>query len=142
MDDFSVSVVSRNLNVSTRMLRYYEQLGLIRSFRKDGYAYRMYNEEAVSRLRQVLVLRRLRIPLKQIERILQSPDAAVALEVFHKNIAELDGSIEAMATIRKVLQTLVDKLAEAGDARIPRLVTEDEEILMAIASLTQPGQHD
>ena len=139
MEEFTVSVVSKNLNVSTRMLRYYEQLGLLRSYRKTGYAYRMYDSEAVSRLRQVLVLRRLRIPLRQIQRILQTPDAAVALDVFHQNIAELDRSMEAMAAIRSVLQTLVDKLTETGDVHIPRLVTLDEDILMAIASLTQPG---
>ena len=84
MEAITVSAVTRQLKVSTRMLRYYEQLGLIRSCRKDGYAYRMYDETAVVRLRQILILRKLRIPLKQIQRILQSPDAAVAIDVFRR----------------------------------------------------------
>ena len=55
MEALTISTVSRNLNVSTRMLRYYEQIGLIKSYRMDGYAYRMYDAEAVNRLRQILI---------------------------------------------------------------------------------------
>lgn len=33
------------------MLRYYEQMGLIKSNRKKDYAYRVYDEDAISRLR-------------------------------------------------------------------------------------------
>jgi len=38
--------VSQNYGVSTRMLRYYEQIGLLKSNRKDDYAYRVYDENA------------------------------------------------------------------------------------------------
>lgn len=46
--DTTISQVSKNFGISTRMLRYYEQLGLIESFRREDYAYRMYNEAAIS----------------------------------------------------------------------------------------------
>ena len=46
MKKMTVSEVSRKFDVSTRMLRYYEQEGLICSLRKEGYAYRVYDEEA------------------------------------------------------------------------------------------------
>ena len=49
---------SRTLDVATRMLRYYEQQGLITSRRRADYAYRVYDEENVNRLRIILVLRR------------------------------------------------------------------------------------
>lgn len=38
------------MGISTRMLRYYEQIGLIKSFRREGYAYRVYDEEAISKI--------------------------------------------------------------------------------------------
>ena len=62
----TASQVSRNYGISTRMLRYYEQAGLIQSLRKEDYAYRVYDESAVNRLRQIIVLRKLRVPVKQI----------------------------------------------------------------------------
>ena len=84
MEAMTISQVSKSYSISTRMLRYYEQIGLIESFRKEDYAYRMYNKTALSRLSQILILRKLRIPLKQIQEILQKPDAVTAIEVFNK----------------------------------------------------------
>lgn len=142
MEAITVTAVTRQLKVSTRMLRYYEQLGLIRSIRKDGYAYRMYDETAVARLRQILILRKLRIPLKQIQRILQTPDASAAIDVFRQNIAETDTTVTALTTIRNILQTLVDRLEQSADVHVRGLITEDEEILAAIASLVPPALND
>lgn len=36
MKEMTVSQVSRSLGISTRMLRYYEKVGLISSFRREG----------------------------------------------------------------------------------------------------------
>lgn len=142
MEAITVTAVTRQLKVSTRMLRYYEQLGLIRSIRKDGYAYRMYDETAVARLRQILILRKLRIPLKQIQRILQTPDASAAIDVFRQNIAETDTTVAALTTIRNILQTLVARLEQSADVHVCGLITEDEEVLAAIASLVPPALND
>lgn len=67
----TIRQVSADFSVSTRTLRYYEQIGLLRSVKIDAYAYRAYDEEAIARLQQVLVLRKLRISLKQIATILR-----------------------------------------------------------------------
>ena len=42
----TIGTVSKNLGISSRMLRYYEQIGLIGSRRVEDYAYRVYDEEA------------------------------------------------------------------------------------------------
>ena len=42
----TISQVSRALSVSTRALRYYEEMGLIHSRRIEGYAYRVYDRIA------------------------------------------------------------------------------------------------
>ena len=60
----TVSEVSRLYGVSARMLRHYEKMGLMGSDRKEGYAYRVYRPEDIQRLRQILVLRKLRLSLK------------------------------------------------------------------------------
>ncbi len=61
MEAMTISQVSKSYTISTRMLRYYEQAGLIESFRQEDYAYRLYDEAALVRLRQILLLRRLRV---------------------------------------------------------------------------------
>ncbi len=89
MEAMTISQVSRSFGISTRMLRYYKQAGLIGSFRRRDYAYRMYNEAALNRLRQIIILRKLRIPLKQIKAILLNPDAVTATEIFRQNIQRI-----------------------------------------------------
>jgi DNA-binding transcriptional MerR regulator len=56
------------------MLRHYEKIGLLPSNRVDDYAYRVYDEDAVRRLQYIIVLRKLRIPLKEISTILKTPE--------------------------------------------------------------------
>ena len=106
----TVSTVSKEYGVSTRMLRYYEQNGLIKSMRKEGYSYRIYDEANLKRLQQVIILRKLQIPVKQIGRILNNPDAATVVEIFKQNMHELDSEITALSTIRKILDKFVIEL--------------------------------
>lgn len=86
----TVTQVSRACGVSTRMLRYYEKQGLIASNRREDYAYRMYTAEDVTHLVQILVLRKLRIPLKDIAIILQEKDPSRRQEVYRQHIAQID----------------------------------------------------
>jgi DNA-binding transcriptional MerR regulator len=136
MESMTISEVSKGFGVSTRMLRYYEQIGLIRSYRREDYAYRIYNEEAQKRLRQVLILRKLRIPLKQIMAILQKPEAVTAIEIFRQNIIEIDEEITALSTIRSILNRFVDELQKTADIQIHSLLALDESILDTIESLS------
>lgn len=71
-------------HVSARTLRYYEDMGLIESTRNDGYAYRLYDETAVKRLEQILILRRLNISIKDIKRIFSAAGSEVVLDVLEK----------------------------------------------------------
>lgn len=106
----TVSQVSRQLGLSTRMLRYYEQLGLVHSSRQPGYAYRLYDRENLARLRQIVLLRKLRLPLREIGQILEDPSAQAAIRIFQTRIAELDAEREALDTIRTILSQLLDAL--------------------------------
>jgi DNA-binding transcriptional MerR regulator len=106
----TVRTVSREYGVSTRMLRYYEQNGLIKSMRKDGYSYRVYDEINLKRLQQVIILRKLQIPIKQICIILNNPDAATVVEIFKKSIQGLDLEITALSTIKIILDGFVNEL--------------------------------
>lgn len=132
----TITQVSRSLGISTRMLRYYEQNGLIQSRRTEGYAYRVYDENAVERLRQILILRKLRIPVKQIQTILQSDNAVAAIGIFRQNIRELDGEIAALSTIRGVLNRFVDELQQTAHVKIHHLVSGDAMLVASIASLS------
>lgn len=129
----SISQVSRQFSVSPRTLRYYEQIGLIASVKKDGFAYRSYGEDTILRLKQILILRKLRIPLKQIAEILTSNDTTKALETFEKNLSEVEDEITALSTIRSIIKSLIEKFNLNGTKLA---LLDDENLLEIVNSLT------
>lgn len=102
--------ISQQFGVSTRTLRYYEQIGLLSSVRSDAYAYRMYDQDAIMRLRQILVLRKLQISIRDISQILKHDDVQHALCVFLKQVDQVDRQIQALQSLKQILQALVVQL--------------------------------
>jgi len=114
----TISQVSKNFGISTRTLRYYEQLGLIKSIKKEDYAYRTYDEKSLTIIRQIVILRKLQIPLKQIATILKDENISAALYVFIKKADELQGEIQALSTIKDILDSFIDKLKNCNVSNI------------------------
>lgn len=134
----TISQVSRQFAISTRTLRYYEQIGLITPANKENSAYRAYDADAVGRLRQIIILRKLRIPLKQIAVILQSADARTAIEAFERNLIEIEDEITALSTIRSVMKAFIEHLElESTVFTLP----DDAGLLEIVDSLTATRIH-
>lgn len=110
----TISQVSRMLSVSTRTLRYYEQLGLIASHREEGYAYRVYDENTLERLRCIVFLRKLRIPLKSIGLLLSSDDVQGAIRILQQRMGELSAEISERKQAIQLL-TLLENGIRTGD---------------------------
>lgn len=60
-------------------------------------------------LQQIIILRKLRIPLKQISKILESGNADYAIEVFERNLNEIEDEITALSTIKSIIQSFIEK---------------------------------
>ncbi len=132
----TISQISKSFNISTRTLRYYEQIGLIKSTRRDDYAYRAYDDEAILRLQQIIVLRKLRIPLKQISIILESQETAEIIAAFEENLKMVNDEITALSTIKAILNTFIARLNENAHLNIKLSLFDDASILNVIDSLT------
>ena len=131
----TITEVSRTHQVSARMLRYYEQQGLISSRRIQDYAYRVYDEENISRLRLILVLRRLRVPLKYIAVILSSGDADEAVRVLREKIAEIEEEQRALQAIREMLTLFVERIGLGQSAAHRLALLGDDALLSAVNAL-------
>lgn len=132
----TISQISRDYGISVRMLRYYEQIGLIKSLRKENYSYRVYDETAVRRLQQIIILRKLRISVRQIQDILENENAAAIIDIFNQNISELDEEITALSTVRTLLIRLVDELREKAKIQLRLDLLNDKNISSVIDSLS------
>lgn len=132
----TISKVSQAFNISTRTLRYYEQIGLLMSQRIEDYAYRVYDEESIKRVQQIIILRKLRIPLKQIAVIFKNDEHIRAIEIFQQNISELDDEIATLTTIRQVLKRFVTQLNESMQTNISPDLLQDMDALKVIEPLS------
>jgi DNA-binding transcriptional MerR regulator len=137
----TITEVTRNFNISTRTLRYYEQIGLIQSMKKEDYAYRTYNQQALLQLQQIIILRKLRIPLKQIKTIIQSEHIHEILASFQQNIKEIEDELTALSTIRSILNTLVKRLSENTDIKFKLNLLDDISLVKIVDSLTVSKQN-
>lgn len=129
----TIGQVSEMLGVSARMLRYYEKEGLVGSMHRENYAYRVYDEDAVRRIRQIVLLRRLQMPLKRI-RVIMDGSAREAAGMVQEQIADMERNLASMGTIRTALGRLRELLGEADSTadRAWERVLEDMAGLLAL----------
>lgn len=78
----TVHEVSELAHVSVRALHHYDDIGLLRPSGRTDAGYRLYSDEDIARLQQVLLFRELGFPLREIGTIIDSPhyDQSRALE--------------------------------------------------------------
>lgn len=62
---YKIGYVAKNLKISLRTIRYYEELGLINPFRTEKGT-RLYSDEDISRLTTALTLREYGLSLEQV----------------------------------------------------------------------------
>lgn len=132
----TIRQISLDYGVSRRMLSYYEEIGLIKSSRKDDYAYRVYDENAIQRLQQIIILRKLQIPVKQIKDILNNQNAVAVIEIFKQNISKLHEEIVALSTLKSILMRFVDELQEKADVYLKLELLNDKTMLAIVNTLS------
>lgn len=114
---FRIGEFSRLTQVSIRMLRYYDQNGLLRpAFIDPQTGYRLYTAEQIPRLQRIRLLRDLDFNVAEIARALpewEGPGLEARLE---------EKRVQTEAELRQVrarLKKLEDALADARSQRLP-----------------------
>jgi len=69
----TVKEVSDLTGISVRALHYYDEIGLLKPSEITEVGYRLYDDEALKTLQQILFFKELDIPLKDVKEIMLSP---------------------------------------------------------------------
>jgi DNA-binding transcriptional MerR regulator len=108
MRDWPIKDVARATGLTSRTLRHYEQIGLLRPSRVASNGYRFYGDAELSRLYRILSLRALEVPLADI-RIALDDDASLA-ETIRSHLALLEERRERtnqqIAVVRQTLDAV------------------------------------
>lgn len=105
--------VSSKYDISARTLRYYEDMGLISSTRSNDYAYRLYDETTLQRLEQILILRKLNISIKDIQRIINASGSEVVLEVLGKKVEAIDEKVSFLHELKTIVLDFIRQIEQA-----------------------------
>ena len=120
---WSIAEVARMSGLTSRTLRHYDEIGLLRPARAAANGYRHYERPQLLRLQQILVLRELGVGLPEIGRILdEQTDRVEALRGHHKRLlAERDRLGTLAATVARTIRELEESAHdEGGDVTINR----------------------
>lgn len=115
--DWSIQDIARLSGTTSRTLRHYDDIGLLRPSRVGANGYRYYNEEALARLQRILLLRELGLGLPAIAEVLagQANHADALLTHLHwlqQEKERLDRQIGAVETTIKKLEGGEQLMAE------------------------------
>jgi DNA-binding transcriptional MerR regulator len=104
--EYTIQKLGHMACVSTRTLRYYDQIGLLKPARTNSSGYRIYGQLEVDRLQQILFYRELDVGLERIKELIEAPsfDAKIALREHREKLLEKRAQLDQL--IANVDQTL------------------------------------
>jgi DNA-binding transcriptional MerR regulator len=96
--EYTVQKLAQIAGVSTRTLRYYDEIGILKPARIASSGYRIYGQTEVDRLQQILFYRELGVGLESIKGIVTSPsfDGAKALKEHREKLLEKRTQLDAL----------------------------------------------
>jgi len=117
--EYTVNKLAGISGVSTRTLRYYDQIGLLCPARISSNGYRIYGQKEIDLLQQILFYRELGVSLEQIGQILNAPD-------YDKEKA-LAGHLSALKQKKNQIELLIDNVSKTISMLKGETVMRDKE---------------
>ena len=91
------------LGIAKENIRYYEKEGLLAPARKEN-GYREYSQEDAERLKKIIVLRKIGIPVKDIRDILSGSTGLQ--EALETNVRKLEDEIASMQDVQRICHNM------------------------------------
>ncbi|AWP29683.1 MerR family transcriptional regulator [Paenibacillus sp. Cedars] len=98
--EYTVQKLGKLAGISTRTLRYYDEIGILKPARINSSGYRIYGQEEVDQLQQILFYRELGLHLDGIKEILTSPsfNKSRALQEHHAQLLDKRKQLDMLIT--------------------------------------------
>ena len=117
--EYTIKAISQLAGVSTRTLRYYDEIGILKPARINSSGYRIYGEKEIDILQQILFYRELDFNLDSIKEIIQSPN--------FDEINALKQHYNELLAKRQRIDTLIYNVEKTIFNKERRLKMRDEE---------------
>jgi len=104
-----IGLVTKKYRISHRTLRHWEKVGLVESIRGEN-EYRYYDEGGERRIKEILILRKFDVGIKDIESIFSSDDVKVIIGILKEHLADVDHKVQTMHLISISIAELIHSL--------------------------------
>lgn len=116
---YTIKEIADLAGVTTRTLRYYDEIGLLEPADTGDNGYRYYDQGSLLRLQQILFFRELDVPLKDIHLIMSRPDFSL-LRALEEHRASLENRAKRLGklidTVDRTIETIKgDQIMTAKD---------------------------
>ena len=140
----NIGAAAKASGVSAKMIRYYEEQGLIVAAKRTDAGYRIYSEQDVQVLRFIKRARDLGFAVEWIKSLLalwqdQHRQSSDVRELAKRHVDELQQKITQLQQMVGTLQTLIDCCA--GDARPDCPILSDLEQIHFAGEKPKPSCH-
>lgn len=106
---YTIKQIADLAGVTTRTIRYYDQIGLLVPVGVGRNGYRLYDTNSLFQLQQILFFKELDIPLKEIESILDQPDFSLKKSLQNHRIS-LEKKVNRLSTLINTINETLDDL--------------------------------
>ena len=117
--EYSIQALSRLSGVTTRTLRWYDEIGLLKPSRVAESGYRYYGPAEVDRLQDILYYRALGVELARIKRCLDDPS--------FDRLAALRSHLTALEAERERLEQLIRSVKDTIGAEERKEIMDDKQ---------------
>lgn len=99
--ELKINEVAKLTGVTVRTLHYYDEIGLLKPSRTTDAGYRIYNDDALERLQQILFFRELEFPLGDIQKFMEDPcyDRKESLQKHRDLLIRKKNRLEGLITL-------------------------------------------
>ncbi|MGE7940746.1 MerR family transcriptional regulator [Lysinibacillus xylanilyticus] len=131
--EYTIQELAQLSGVSTRTLRYYDEIGLLKPARINEAGYRFYGQFEVDMLQQILFYRALDMKLATIQEIIQAPDFqhTEALKIHRTALLQRKEQLEKiLQTVEKTIQSIEEEQPMTNEEKFngfkDKLIEENE----------------
>jgi MerR family transcriptional regulator, thiopeptide resistance regulator len=125
-----VGEVARRTGISIRTLHYYDEIGLVSPSQHTEAGHRLYTDNDVQRLQQILILRALGFSLDKIRHFLATPEDGPFLDVIDQQTARLRKEIDERLKVVNCLEKVAEKLRTKQHTTIDEIIALMEALEM------------
>lgn len=107
-----IGEAAKRFNISNRTLRHWEDVGILKSARTEN-GYRYYDDDNMARIHQIVLLRKLKMPIADIERIFIAGDFDIALEALNSHLETLKQGAAMYHALHYFVERLIGQVKKA-----------------------------